>query len=152
MQTVIEPPGFENRGRFSPIQFKAFFSSFLGTYKLNHCWIFILQPQTFRSHHHFFLFFFSRTLTSLIFLSWFSPTVASAFLSLHFFWLLFLHFFSLSLSLSLSVFYFYLCTLESSSLLSLLCVMDMLYCHPLNYCCQVVNHSFWKCYWVLFSI
>ena len=36
-----------------------FFFFFLGTYRLSHCWIFIMQPQTFRSLHHFFLFFFS---------------------------------------------------------------------------------------------
>ena len=41
---------------------------------------------------------------------------------------------------SLSTFCFCLCTLESSSLLTLLCVMDnLLSCHPLNTCCQLLS-------------
>ena len=92
--SVRLPLSFNDSRRFS---LELFSSSFLGTYRLSHCWIFILQPQTFRSHHHFFLFFFSlslawslyhgfRRLLFSIFLSALFPIALSAFfsLSLHF--------------------------------------------------------------------
>ena len=111
----------------------SFFSSFLGTYRLSHCWIFILQPQTLRSHHHFFLFFFSLSLARSLY---------------HDFRRLLLQHFSLytfsdcsfCIFFSLCAFCFCLCTLESSSLLTLLYVMDnLLSCHPLNTCCQPLS-------------
>ena len=83
------------KSQFSRVQFRAFFSSFFG----------YLQAQPLLNLHYAtsdlqitppFLFILLLTLTSSISLSWFTPTVVSAFSSLHFFRLLFLHFFSLS--------------------------------------------------------
>ena len=62
--SVRLPLSFNGSRGFSS---ELFFSSFLGTYRLSHCWIFILQPQTLRSYHHFFLFFFSLSLAQSLY-------------------------------------------------------------------------------------
>ena len=74
--------GFENHGWSSQVQLKAFLSFYFGTYRLSHCWIFILQPWTFGSRHHFLLFFFSVSLALSIMVL---VTAVSAFFSLRFF-------------------------------------------------------------------
>ena len=82
VRTTVEPPRFKNRGLF----FLVFSFLFLLAQPLLK-----LQPQTLRSHQHFFVFFFSVSFTPS--LSAFLPTAVFAFsLSLHCFCLLFLHF------------------------------------------------------------
>ena len=60
-----------------------FFLPFLVSYRLSHCWIFILQLQTFKLHHHFFLFFILVSLAHSLSLSWFLLTVVFAFFFLY---------------------------------------------------------------------
>ena len=89
---AVEPSGLKTMDGPRRFSWKLFFLSILGTYRLSHCWIFILQPWTFGSRHHFLLFFFSVSLALSIMVL---VTAVSAFFSLRFFflfWLLFLHF------------------------------------------------------------
>ena len=92
-----------------------------------------------RSHHHFFLFFFSLSLARSLYHGF------HRLLRQHFSLCTFSGSFCIfSLSLSLSLCILVLLLISRAFQYTDSSLRDGLYCHPRSYCCQVVNHSLFE--------